>query len=409
MKFRSLVQKFFVFVLCLTAATAAAGQKAAGNELRQEKLLNGLKVLIWSDPSATDVKVSIRVHSGAAFDPQGKEGLMKLLSENILPTPASREFFTEDLGGTLEIITNYDYIQINGTARSSEFLTLLETLAQAVTNPTIDKDNTAALKKSLTEKLAVLEKDPSYIADQAAAKRLFGTFPYGRPSMGSLESLQRIDPTDLVLAKQRFLSADNATVAILGNFNNDLAFRAVRRYFGAWLKSDKRVPATFRQPDAPDTKPVQIAVPGANPPQSSFALRGLARNDPDYFAAAVLEKVLRMRSAKAAPGAAVSHDARMLPGVVTVRYSGSAGFPFSLFTDRISESEFAQARNEAITEFLKRSVIDQWLDADTYRTSPASEASGFQKLSVADVQRAADRLAKNPIVSVVVTPAGATE
>src|SRR5215204_530505 len=234
MKFRSLVQKFFVFVLCLTAATAAAGQKAAGNELRQEKLLNGLKVLIWSDPSATDVKVSIRVHSGAAFDPQGKEGLMTLLSENILPTPASREFFTEDLGGTLEIITNYDYIQINGTARSSEFLTLLETLAQAVTNPTIDKDNTAALKKSLTEKLAVLEKDPSYIADQAAAKRLFGTFPYGRPSMGSLESLQRIDPTDLVLAKQRFLSADNATVAILGNFNNDLAFRAVRRYFGAW-------------------------------------------------------------------------------------------------------------------------------------------------------------------------------
>src|SRR5215204_827537 len=103
MKIRSLFQKSFALLAFLTILTGLASAQRPGSQIpREEKLLNGLKLLMWNDPAATDVKVSIRIHSGAAFDPQGKEGVMKLLSENILPTPASREFFTEDLGGTLE-------------------------------------------------------------------------------------------------------------------------------------------------------------------------------------------------------------------------------------------------------------------------------------------------------------------
>src|SRR5687768_8838878 len=225
MKFRSLFQQVSVLILCSgLCAPGLLAQRHGSTVPREEKLLNGLKVLMWSDPAATDIKVSIRVHSGSSFDPLGKEGVMKLLAENIFPTPVAREFFTEDLGGSVDVISDYDYIQINATARSSEFVTLLETLAQAVANPTIDKETTIALKKALTEKLAVLEKDPAYISEQAAAKRLFGAFPYGRPQMGSVASLERIDFADLQFARDRFLSADNATVAISGNFNSDLGF-----------------------------------------------------------------------------------------------------------------------------------------------------------------------------------------
>ena len=405
MKLRILFQRFFWLILCFSVgAGTVLGQRPGSATPRQEKLLNGLKVLMWPDPSAPNVRVSLRIHSGSAFDPQGKEGVMKLLAENLFPTPASREFFTDDLGGTIEIISNYDYIQINASAKSSEFLDLLETLAQAVSTPTIDKDTTATLKMTLGTKLATLEKDPLYVADQAAAKRLFGTFPYGRPQMGSTESIERIDFADLQFAKERFLLADNATIAIIGNFNNDLAYRAVRRYFGAWSKSDRRVPSTFRQPDAPDTKPFEIAVAGASP-VSSFALRGLARNDPDYLASVVLERILRARSAKETVAMSVSHEARTLPGVVMIRVSGPRPFPTNIFGDRISEAEFVRARDEAAAMFASRPVTEQWLDADTYRTDVGVEATALQKLTLADVQRAADRLAKNPVVSVVVRPA----
>jgi predicted Zn-dependent peptidase len=359
---------------------------------------------MWSDPAASDVKVSIRIHSGAAFDPQGKEGVMQLLADNIFPTAASKSYFAEDLGGGVEVITNYDYIQFNATAKSSDFVTLLETLSQAVSNPAIDKEATAALRKARTEKLTVLEKDPIYVADQAAAKRLFGTFPYGRPVMGSVESLQRIDFADLQFARERFLSADNATVAISGNFNSDLGFRAARRYLGSWLKSDKRVPSTFRQPEDPDTKPIEIVLEGA-PDRTTFALRGVARNDPDHAASLVFEKILRARLQKTSPVATVAHQARTLPGVLVVSLPGSAAFPFSSLSDRISESEFTKARADASAEFAKRSLFDQWLDVDTYRTTVAGDAQAFQAMTISDVQRVADRLAKNPIVSVVLKPA----
>ena len=405
MKFRSLFQKIGSLVLCLGVAFAAgaSAQKPGSVIPRQERLLNGLKVLMWTDPAATDVRVSIRIHAGSSFDPQGKEGVMKLLAENLFPTAGSREFFTEDLGGSLEVISNYDYIQINATAKPSEFVTLVETLAQTVATPTIDKETTTALIKDLSAKIAELEKDPAYIADQAAAKRLFGTFPYGRPIMGTKESLQRIDFADLLFAKERLLTADNVSVAISGNFNTDLGFRAARRYFGAWLKSDKRVPSTFRQPDAPDTKPLEIGMEAAAG-RTAFALRTVSRSDPDYAASLVLESVLRARAEKGFPSATIFHEARVLPGVLMIGMPGSPGFPFALFSERVSDAEFTKARAEVSARFAKRSLADQWLDVDTYRTTVAGDSQAFQKMTLTDVQRVADRLAKNPIASVIVTP-----
>ena len=385
----------------------AVAQRPGSREPRQEKLLNGLRLLMWNDPSAADVKVGIRIHSGSAFDPQGKEGVMQLLADNIFPTPASRDYFSEELGGGIQVVTNYDYIQVNASARSADFVKLLESLAQAISQPTIDKETTDSLKRTLAEKLASLEKDPVYLAERAAAKRLFGTFPYGRPAAGTRESLERIDHADLLFVKERFLTADNATVAISGNFNSDFGYRAARRFFGGWLKSDKRIPATFKQPDDPDTKTLELNADGAIV-RSSFAFRGIARNDPDYAASRVLERILKGRLQKQASGFSVASEARMLPGVVSVSGAGTAVWPPKILTDRIGEAEFNTARAEALAEFSNRSPVDQWLDADTYGIKVATETQAFQKITLPDVQRLADRLARNPVVSVVVRPAANT-
>lgn len=408
MKFRRLFRKSGL-ILCLALLSFNSyAQKSGSSAPRQEKLLNGLKVVMWNDPAAAEVRVSIRIHGGSAFDPQGKEGVMQLLADNIFPTSASKSFFSEDLGGSVEVITNYDYIQVNATSRPADFVTLVETLAQAVSTPTIDKDTTAALKKALLEKLTVLEKDPAYVADQVAARRLFGTFPYGRPQMGSVESVQHIDFADLQFARERFLSADDATVAISGNFNSDLGFRAVRRYFGAWLKSDKRVPATFRQPDDPDPSPVALIIEGV-PHRSVFGLRGVSKSDPDYSASLYLERILTARLLKSDPKSEVAFSARALPGIVRVR---ATALPATLFTTRITAEEFSFARGkidemqrscEQTPGCLATAEMDRWLDADTYG-GPVADSKALQNVSLTDVQRVADRLAKNPVATVVINP-----
>src|SRR5688572_13368286 len=274
---------FYAFTLVMFQSAAVPAQKPAPGP-RQEKLLNGLKVLVWNTPGSEKVSLKIRVHAGSSFDPQEKEGVMKLLSESLFPTAEARNFFTEELGGSLEVVSNYDYIQINAEAKSSEFLPMLETVAQAITNPDLSKEATAALKTALLAAIQEAERDPAYIADRAVAKRLFGTFPYGRPILGTTASLQKIDFADLRFAKDRLLTADNATVAIRGNVDPSLALRAARRYFGAWLKSDKTVPSTFRQPDPPEASTVKVEVPGLANSEVRYAFRGFARSGKEFAA-----------------------------------------------------------------------------------------------------------------------------
>ena len=395
-------------LLLVTAALAVLsfGQRPGSTTPRQEKLLNGLKVLMWNNPSVDQVTVKVRIHAGSAFDPQGKEGVMKLLADSIFPDQNAFDFFKEDLGGSLEVVSNYDYIQVNATAKPDKFLEMMETLAQQVTDPEVDKATTEQLKTRLISKLEELEKDPAYVADQAVAKRLFGSFPYGRPQFGTIESVKKIDFADLRFNKDRLFSADNASVAITGNFSGDYAFKAARRLFGSWLKADKKIPSTFKQPDAPDTARLDIPMAGITAPEARYAFRGLARSDKDYAASEVLSQILKARFRNQLAGSSpLSNYANILPGSVVLRASTSTADAPKI-VGPISNEEFTTAKAAVLAEYSKRPVADLWLDADTYKLNVADEAKAFQNVTLADVQRVADNLGKNPVVSVLVsTPA----
>src|SRR4051812_4102050 len=158
---------------------------------KEEKLLNGLMLLMFDVPAGDKVTLKVRIHAGSAFDPQGKEGLMKLLAANVFPDPEAKEYFAEQLGGSLEIDANYDYIQINATARPDRLVSMIETVAGAIVNMQNDKETTARLQANQLKKVSELSTDASYLADQAAASRLLGTFPYGRPEEGTPASLEK--------------------------------------------------------------------------------------------------------------------------------------------------------------------------------------------------------------------------
>ena len=415
---------FYAFTLVMFQSAAVPAQKAAPGP-RQEKLLNGLKVLVWNTPGSEKVSLKIRVHAGSSFDPQEKEGVMKLLSESLFPTAESRTFFTEELGGSLEVISNYDYIQINAEAKSSEFLPMLETVAQAITNPDLSKEATATLKTALLAAIQESERDPAYIADRAVAKRLFGTFPYGRPVLGTAASLQRVDFADLRFAKDRLLTADNATVAIRGNVDTSLALRAARRYFGAWLKSDKAIPSTFRQPDPPEAPPVKVEVPGLANSEVRYAFRGFARSAKDFAAAEILGRILQARLSDAVSkgsgsSPSVTHDEHVLPGAFVLRYksqpqspqmitaggSSPASLPQTLLGPPVTDAEFAAAKNAVLAERAAADVMDLWLDVDTFRTAAVAEdLKLFQNVTTADVISLSAKLAREPVATAVVSAA----
>jgi len=425
MNMQRIFQRFTVLTLILfTLATFSLAQNINFDDPREEKLLNDLKVLIWKQPNEGKVSVKLRIHSGAAFDPKDKMGTMALLSEILFPEEGIKTFFEEDLEGKLEVIITYDYIQINATGKEDELVSVLETIAPAVLDPTIDKDLTKKVRERQYAKVKNLEKDAGYVADRAAAKKLLGDFPYGRPLEGSTESLQKVDFADIIQAKQRFLTSDNATLTITGNVKTSFAYRAARRLFGGWTKSNQKIPSSFRLPGKPDTTFAPVPNEGKNKIDLVHAINGVSRRDRDYFSSRILEKILvsRTKMDGDTAGSAIRQDSHLLKGIYFMKAQlelegvdpaqenvgiGKVGNLFKLFLkNRISGQEFSSAKSAVLAELRKKDAADFWLDIDTYKLeSVKNEMKLLSSVELKDIQTLADKLANETHVAVVMVPA----
>ncbi len=418
--------KLLLFTIIFAAAAVTAfPQIAASPTPRQEKLLNGLKLYIFSASPAKLVTVKIRVHNGSSFDPQDKEGVMKLLGESIFSTDTARNYFAEEFGGDLTIKSNYDYIEVTASSTPDKFLSMLQLLADSITAPDTDKETVARLKAELLEEIAKCDNDPAYKADRAIDEALYGTFPYGRPQIGTKESLAKLDWADLIFAKERLFSADNATVAISGGgIKSDLVMRAARRYFGAWLKADKKFPSTFKNPEEPQDGMPIFDSPVENTSEFRMAVRGSARSDSDYLASRVAALILDKRfKEKEGDKAYVKEEANFLPGSLVFGVHDwhlselskpvvNIAHPIvnHLLKPKVTQFEFDNAKKSFLDDFLGRDVLDAWLDIDTYKLKPIKEeAASANKLTLDDVQKYLDKLSTRPFAKIWMSANPATQ
>ena len=356
-------------------------------EPTREKLLNGMAILYWPRPGDPVVLLKLRIHSGAAFDLNGKGGQMALLGDALFPDPAT-----------------YEYVK-------------------AILTIQLSADNMAKVRQARLAKLTEVPVTVSQIADLAIAERLLGSYPYAHPAGGTAESVQKVDLADLMLARERFLNADNATLAVIGGVEKGRLMRALRQLLGPWNKSDRTVPATFRQPDPPRANVLLLNQPSATSAELRVAVRGLARADRDAVAALLLARIIKERWLAAQPDLSVVEvrsEAYSLPGIFVLAAStpsASAGKALaaaqvimgSLSQNGPTVAELDRARSALVAERAARTsqseeIADQWLDIESFRlASHVSQPSSIAGITPADVQRVATRLFKDaPAATVVV-------
>jgi zinc protease len=418
----SLVRKTHL-ALCMILALQSLVTGQVRSEPERNRLLNGLRVAFL--PGADqEVLLKLRIHSGAAFDLVGKAGSMALLGDLLFPDPATRDYFTEEMKGRLNVTTDYDSITITMQGRTREFERMIEILRTALVTPQLTAEGVAKAREGRIKVIKETSISPSAVADRAIAARLFGDFPYGRPYVGTVESLERVQREDLLLARDRFLSPNNSTLVIIGGVQPNRVMRTLRQLLGGWRKNEHLIPATFRQPQPPDPRALIINTPGDQSVEIRLAVRGFSRQDPDNAAASLLAIVSRQRWEKLLPELSrspvfVRHHAFALPGMFVMGSSVDnllAGKALataqdvikSLAATPVSAAELDEAKRETIAringELTKPDGIAQaLLDADTYGLpSGAEQIRALNQISQNDLQRATGRLFRDNIVASVV-------
>ena len=416
-----IIQHFVKLTISAAILFLLVNTGAAQSAPQQDKLLNGLKLLTWRQKGAEKLSVKLRLHSGSSFDPQNKEGVMALFADILFPNQQQvKDFFAEELNGSFEIVSNYDYIQINATGDNDKLLTILDTLAQAVIQPQIDKETTPKVKLARLAKIKELETNPAYIADLAVRRQLLGDFPYGRAQNGTAESLTKIDFADLLFAQERFLTADNATLTVTGDFKTDLANRAARRYFGGWRKSEKIVPSTFAMAEEPKTTFVTIDSPAENSNEIRFAMRGLARKDKDFYASKILSDIYFNRLKEKVPAGnrnsvTAEYDEHILPGIIIFGVSGleveaNKNLMTDILNKPITAEEFSRSKTQIAGKYVLANQDNLWLDILTFKLgTPKEETQKAQAVTLADVNRVAEQMKNQPLVSVLVANSAKSE
>jgi len=410
-------------VFCCLLGAGSRAALAQNPEPERETLLNGLRILYLPQSGNPNVLLKLRINSGAAFDLADKGGLMALLADALFPDEATRQYVTEELGGRLEVRTNYDSIDVTISGKAGELERLIDLLRGAVLTTQLGPDNVTSLRAARLALLSQKSLKAADIADGAMTQRLFGTFPYGHPAEGTTVSLAKIERADLMLVRERFLKSDNAILIVIGGVQKPRLMRAARQLLGPWEKSERTIPASFRQSAPPETYILALDSPGATNTEVRLAVRGLSRSDNDVVAANALAIIARDRwqaTLPATSSASVRQDAHLLPGMFLMSSSvptASASKAVSAAQDLMRSlaqngptvAELERARSSLQGELSKKlsdteSLAEAWLDVDTFKSpKPDVAATTIRNLTISDVQRVAARLFKDaPVATVVV-------
>jgi len=282
-------------VLVLFVALAATPAPARAVDVERVVSAQGIEAWLVRDPTIPVVSLHLAFRGGAALDPEGKLGLATMVS-GLLDEGAgnldsqSYQGKLNDLAIDLGFDAGLDYFTGSLKTLKKNQDTAFDMLRLALTEPRFDAEPIERVRNQVLTIIASEAEDPDHIAGRTWFRTVFPHHPYGRPVNGTAETVRAITAADLRGFVKRRLARDNLIIGVVGDITPEELKPLLDSTFGA-------LPAHA----APDTVPDTAAQGGGETvvvrrdiPQSVvfFGEAGLKRNDPDFYAAYVMNYIL---------------------------------------------------------------------------------------------------------------------
>jgi zinc protease len=164
-----------------------------------------------------------------------------------------------------------------------------ELVRMALTDLHLEKDAVERVRAQLMATLAREAEDPDAIAYKAFWRMSFPDHPYGKPVGGTTESVAAITIEELRRAASVAFVKDHLVLGVVGDITPAELGPLLDRTFGS-------LPASVERPEPGPAQPAfgGVAVIQREVPQSTvtFGQPGVDRQDPDFYAAFVLNYIL---------------------------------------------------------------------------------------------------------------------
>jgi zinc protease len=255
----------------------------------------GIEAWLVHEPAIPLIAMDFAFTGGAVQDPAGKAGtapLVASLLDDGVGDFDSKTFHDRLERKAIELSFSADRETLRGSMRT---LTenrdeAFEDLRLSLTAPRFDASDVELNRAQILSNLRRATTSPNDIANRRWWETAFPGHPYGRSINGTVESVPTITIDDLKSYTQRVLARDNLKVAIVGDIDADAAKAMLDRVFGSLPAKAQLAPIAAVSPQGLGRRiVVSLDVPQA---VVEFGGAGIARKDPDFMAAYIVNHIL---------------------------------------------------------------------------------------------------------------------
>ena len=224
--------------LIALVAAIATPSFAAGPEVADFTLANGLEVVVIPDRRAPVVTHMIWYKVGAADETPGKSGLAHFLEhlmfKGTAKNPAGKfSQVVAHIGGQENAFTSQDYTGYYQRVPSDQLKTVIEFEADRMTGLQLTDDVV------LPERNVILEEQNQRIGNNPRARlaeqidaALYLNNPYGKPVIGWRHEMEELSRDDAIGFYRRFYAPNNAVVVIAGDVDPAKAKALAEEIYG---------------------------------------------------------------------------------------------------------------------------------------------------------------------------------
>ncbi|MEZ5798165.1 MAG: pitrilysin family protein [Paracoccaceae bacterium] len=348
--------------LVLAAVTLAALPARADLAIQEVKSPGGITAWLVEDHNIPFVSLEILFKGGTSLDAPGKRGatyLMAALLEEGTGDLDSQGFAEarDALAASFSFSASTDTLAVSARMLTENRDQAADLLHRALVAPRFDQAALDRVREQVLTGLRSDEKDPGTIAARSFDRLAFGDHPYATPGEGTLDSVAALSRDDILAAHQGAMALDRIYVSAAGDITAAELSALLDRLFDGLPATGAAMPEP-----APWNLSPGVTVEDFPSPQSVvyFGHRGIPRDDPDFFAAYILNEAMGggrfsarlMREVREKRGLTYGIGSYLVPMDHAELYLGQ----FSASNDKVAEAigvvrtEWARVAAEGLSE-----------------------------------------------------------
>jgi len=251
-----------VAALARSASVIPPEKVASVEGITEYRLGNGLRVLLFPDPSKANITTNITYLVGSRHENYGETGMAHLL-EHLVFKP-SKKFSGKNGQPNIVQVLNQVGARFNGTTwldRTNYFVTfpandanlrlILEMEADRMVNANIDQKDLWDPTEQKGEMTVVrnemegVENNPLQITLQRTVATAFEWHNYGKSTIGARSDVENVDIERLRAFYRNYYQPDNAVLLVAGKIDEEKALALINQTFGHIPKPTRVIKPTY--------------------------------------------------------------------------------------------------------------------------------------------------------------------